>query len=483
MPPQPAPEPSTSSVPPAAIGELQSQLRDTQSSLAGYADKFHLLESLTTEHDGFKHDIELIKEFMEERKREAQAREQQRHNEEFSSDDDDARSVATVVPHELGRVDEEDEEAAAEHEDRRRSSREVGRPRTPEPSLAEFDEDDHPRSKTRSHVPEDVIHRLETLSSQLESALELSRTLQAQQVTAQNTIHLLELKVTELQHHVQATQTKVDNQHEAHQAAIKEAIESVRIPEHEREKERESLTEMINEWKKGVEGKWSSVQEEWSVEKDRLRRARDEWELKTKTFEEGIVSRVESRLSVVQQRDGHPFMNGSAKPNGQGLVTPPSPRSLSSDSMRPRSRKKRNGSSRGRAKSPSQTVTPPANTDSDEDGEPALASNGDSATSPRSRPRSPWTTDESSDSEGHADNTEASRLTLTSIKEKAVIQYPITPESSLVCAKEEPPRLDSSTTGPDGLVTDLVSRTLSHVHAQILNFVYSVLHGTQQPWE
>ena len=405
---------------------------------------------------------------MEERKREAQAREQH-HNEEFSNDDDDARSVATVVPDELGRVDEEDEDAAAEHEDRRRSSREVGRPRTPEPSLAEFDEDDHHRSKQRSHVPEDIIHRLETLSSQLESALELSRTLQAQQVTAQNTIQLLELKVTELQQLVQATQTKVDDQHEAHQAAIKEAIESVRIPEQELENERESLAEMINEWKKGVEGKWSSVQEEWNVEKDRLRRARDEWEMKSKTIEDGIISRVESRLSIIQQRDGHPFINGSAKPNGQGLVTPPSPRSLSSDSMRPRSRKKRNGSSRGRAKSPNQTATPPANTDSDEDEEPVLAPNDGSATSPGSRPRSPWTTDESSDSEGHADNTKSSRLTLTSIKEKAAIQYPITPESSLVCAKEEPPRLDSSLADPDGLPADLVSRTLSHVHAQVLN--------------
>jgi len=283
----------------------------------------------------------------------------------------------------------------------------------------------------------------------------LSRSLQAQQATAQNTIQLLELKVTELQQLVQTTQTKVDDQHEVHQAAIKEAIESVRIPEREKEKERESLTEMINEWKKGVEGKWTSVQEEWGVEKDRLRRAREEWELKTKTIEDGILARVESRLAVIQQRDGHPFMNGSAKPNGQGLVTPPSPRSLSSDSMRPRSRKKRNGSSRGRAKSPSQIATPPTNTDSDEDEEQVSISNAGSATSPRSRPRSPWTTDESSDSESHADNTEASRVTLTSIKEKATVQYPITPESSLVCAKEEPPHLDSSVTGPDRLPKDL----------------------------
>ena len=446
-------------------------MQETQNSLASYAGKFHLLESLITEHDGFKHDIELVKEFMEDRKREAQAREQ-RHNEEFSSDDDDARSVATVVPHELERVDEEDEEAAAEHEDRRRTSREVGRPRTPEPSLAEFDDDDHHRSKPRSHIPEDIIHRLETLSGQLESALELSRSLQAQQASAQNTIQLLELKVTELQQLVQATQTKVDDQHEAHRLAINEAIESVRVPEQEREKERESLTEIINDWKKGVEGKWTSVQEEWSVEKDRLRRARDEWESKAKTIEDGILARIESRLSVIQQRDGHPFMNGSAKPNGQGLVTPPSPRSLSSDSMRPRSRKKRNGSSRGRTKSPGQIATPPANTDSDEDEEPVSISNNGSATSPRSRPRSPWTTDESSDSEAHAENTESSRP--ASIKEKAVIQYPITPESSLVCAKEEPPHLDPSMAGFDGLPKDIVSRTLPYVHAWVLILVYSM---------
>ena len=62
----------------------------------------HVLHSLITEHDGLKQDIELIKEFLVERKREAQVREQ--HGEDFSTDDDDARSVATVIPHELGRV-------------------------------------------------------------------------------------------------------------------------------------------------------------------------------------------------------------------------------------------------------------------------------------------------------------------------------------------------------------------------------------------
>ena len=94
IPPQPAPEPSTSSVPPAAIGKLQSQLQETQSALASYSDKFHILDSLIAEHNGFKHDVDLIKGFIEEYKREAQAREQ--HNKEFSSNNDNAHSVDTI---------------------------------------------------------------------------------------------------------------------------------------------------------------------------------------------------------------------------------------------------------------------------------------------------------------------------------------------------------------------------------------------------
>ena len=123
MPPQPAPEPSTSLVPPAPTGELQSRSQETQNALSSYTNKFHVLDSLIAEHYGFKHDVDLIKVFVEERKREAQAREQHQ-NEEFSSNDNDTRSVATVVPHELERVDE-DEEATAEHEDRHRSNHEV----------------------------------------------------------------------------------------------------------------------------------------------------------------------------------------------------------------------------------------------------------------------------------------------------------------------------------------------------------------------
>ena len=90
---------------------------------------------------------------------------------------------------------------------------------------------------------------------------------------------------------------------------------------------------MINEWKKGVEGKWTSVQEEWSVEKDRLHHTRDEWESRTKMIKDSILACAEACLSLIQPWDSHQFMNETTKLNGQGLVTPPSPHSLSSNSM------------------------------------------------------------------------------------------------------------------------------------------------------
>jgi hypothetical protein len=122
------------------------------------------------------------------------------------------------------------------------------------------------------------------------------------------------------------------------------------VPQQEREKERESLTEMINEQKRSVE---------WSVERDHPCRIGAEQELETKPVEDGTPACVKSRLSLIQQWDSYPFMDGSAEPNGQEPVTPSGHSSLFSDSMRPSSRERY---THGRTKSPSQIATPPANT-------------------------------------------------------------------------------------------------------------------------
>ena len=66
--------------------------------------------------------------------------------------------------------------------------------------------------------------------------------------------------------------------------------------------------QMLNEWKKSVEGQWSSVLEEWATEREGLASAREEWESEVKNadtnlgtaaakFDAGLAS-----LAVVQRQ-------------------------------------------------------------------------------------------------------------------------------------------------------------------------------------
>lgn len=402
----------------SALTELQSQLHETQVSLASHMEKIRTLEGMLAEHEAIKREVSAMRELMEERKREMELlrlqtqsptnlRRQRSHSDDdFASDDDDARSVSTVVPHELERVDEEDEESMAEAEEaERRQRQDEVRPRTPEPTGMGMHEDDDEPSNTSSHlrpqsppapaIPDELAQRLATLSNQLESALELSRSLQQQHTTAQTTISLLESKVATLESLVQATQSQVQAQTETQQELVrsvedvKAAVAAAPAPAPPVEEEpRESITEMLTQWKKSVEGRWSSVQEEWNDERDRLRRAKEEWETRMRQVEtslETTSAKLDSGLaSIASLQVQHHAPNGHAK---LGLVTPPSPRSLSAESTRPRQKKRRSSTSRGRSRTRSESRTRVNGDEHDEA----------SSTSSRLRHRSSWTTDGSDD--------------------------------------------------------------------------------------
>ncbi|KAI0776410.1 hypothetical protein BC629DRAFT_1526090 [Irpex lacteus] len=334
-----APRSSDSS---SALSELQSQLHETQLSLAAHVDKIRTLEGMLAEHEAIKQEVSAMREMMEERKREMellrlrtqspnQLRRHHSHaddqSEEYSSDDDDARSVSTIVPHELERVEEEDEEqlAAEEEEERRRRSNEV-RPRTPEPTGMGMTEDDEER---------DVSPR------QSASAESDSSTHPRQQSTAQTTISVLESKVSALESLAQKeTQQQLVEAAEAARAApaVGNGSDSAA--------EKESLTQIINEWKKSVEGRWDGVQEEWKDERERLRRAREDGISQTANskLDTGLASLASFQVLHRPQPNGHAKLNSSG-----GLVTPPSPRSLSAEST-PRQKKRRTSSTRGRTR-------------------------------------------------------------------------------------------------------------------------------------
>lgn len=485
-----SPDPSSS-----ALNELQSQLHDTQMSLASYMDKIHTLEGMLAEHEAIKREVSAMRELMEERKREMELlrlqtqsptnlRRQRSHSDDdFASDDDDVRSISTVVPHELERVDEEDEESlAADEEAERRQRQDELRPRTPEPTGMGMHEDDDEPSTSSSHlrpqsptapvIPDELAQRLSTLSNQLESALELSRSLQQQHATAQTTISLLESKVATLESLVQVTQSQVQAQTETQQEIVR-SVEDVRAavaaapaPAPPAEEEpKESITEMLNQWKKNVEGRWSTVQEEWNDERERLRRAKEEWEARVRQVETGLestVTKVDSGLASIAsfQVQQHQAPNGHAK---LGLVTPPSPRSLSAESTRPRQKKRRSSTSRGRSRSRS---TSPVQVNGGEHDET-------SSTSSRLRRRSSWATDDSDDA--HHGNGSVKSTDGSEVRSNPNIQYPITPEPSLL---EQPisGRLPAAMTEarPKEPPKDLVS------HAP-LALETLVDHGVQHP--
>lgn len=378
--------PESGTVPVSALSELRSQLHETQESLASHVDKVRALEDMLAEHEAIKSEITTLRELMDERKREfellrhesaslSSAHQANGHHDElrngrYRGEDDDTSSIHTIVPHELERVDEEDEDQLVNEEeydeDRRRRREELGRPRTPEPTGMGMDDDDSPNTKRRhrpSSAPnhdaesvalDELAERLSALSGRIDSAVEFNSSLQAQHAAAQTTISLLQSKITTLEEMVQATQLQLQQQNAAQEAAQAEILKAVREPPGDTE--RESLTAMLNEWKKSVEGQWSAVQEEWSQERERLNKAREEWENRAKSLEMGFDAKVNASVaSIIAVQRHHSFIpNGDIKLNGTaGLVTPPSPVSVASNPGRSKSRRRRSSSCRGRSRSPS----------------------------------------------------------------------------------------------------------------------------------
>jgi hypothetical protein len=465
--PQPAHEPAqpaeSGSVPATSLNELRTQLHETQASLATHVDKVRALEDVLAEHEAIKAEVASLRELMDEHKRESEIfrhaagspsghHDAQLHadmrNGTYPDDDDDAASIHTIVPHGLERVDEEDEDQlAAEDEDdeeRRRRREELGRPRTPEPTGMGMVEDDEESPSTKrghgstSPLPQshdaasaaidELAERLSALSGRIDTAVEFNNTLQAQHATAQTTISQLQTKITALEELVQTTQQQLQQQSSAQEAAQAELLNAVREPA--RDSERESLTAMLNEWKKGLEGQWSVIQEEWSQERERLSKAKDEWESRARTLELGLDAKINSSMAsftVLHRHDRFP--NGDIKiSGGGGLVTPPSPVSVASNSGRTKSRRRRSSSSRGRSRSSSPIS-------SIEMIEGAVGGDEDIGSHPGSRRVSDQYRPSRSPSPSIAESEPES---CSRVLERGA-QYPITPAPSVKDSPEQPP--------------------------------------------
>ncbi|KAF7326400.1 Glycosyltransferase family 69 protein [Mycena venus] len=376
------PAPETGS---PALSELQSQLLTTQSSLASHVDKIRALEGVLAEQEAIKQEVRTLRDLVGVLQQGSAAQEPKGgfdlEDDEGEADDEDsdAHSVSTVMPHALERVDEEDEEEedepvhaddkqdeeheprslSPEHqdifqeheEDREQRRAELGRPRTPEPTnmgmsrnlarsstlrspLAASSSSDASVASPPGPTINELTNRLALLSTQLESALAMSSTLQAQHAAAQSTIVALEDKVKRLEGLVSAVVSSAPSNKET-TGSKNDTTESPAAAE-------SAVTAALLSFKNSLQGQWSSVQEEWAQERERLKRTRDDWENQMRGMvDERIKAKFTNSFPAPMS---YPHANG-------GLATPPSPRSLSADSAHGR-RRRRRSTSRGRSGSP-----------------------------------------------------------------------------------------------------------------------------------
>jgi len=349
------------------------------------------LESIAGEHDDIKREIGMLRDMIDQRKHEMEhegVTQLRKHS--VDEDEDDARSVTTIIPNNQYGDEELDEE---NDEERRQRREELGRPRTPEPSMGLDGDSDgegdigvrgiairghrgtirrawdagipiSESSRNASENPpasretvERLTDRLEQLAAQFESSLELSRELQVKQHAAQEQIASLQAKVEELEALKEAAQNAPPP------VPVEQSNGGAEIPP--------SVVANILDLTKNLEGRWERQREEWEDERERLKAAKEEWERRVRRIEEdltGIREVASSASTSAARADTISALNAKeiaaltaelhdeAPPNrhGESEFAPPSPRSIASDVLRKRKRSQRHRS-RSSSRSPPRT--------------------------------------------------------------------------------------------------------------------------------
>ena len=265
----------------AAFISLQNQLSETQTSLSGQSAKIHNLEDHLGGHETMRNELATIRASMQESKREmelffAGSRGRQlgrgTESDDLEDDEDDARSVLTVT--------ESDGDEARVRE-RRLGERERHRPRTPEPIMNGSSHPAHNSSEDYAKANEELVARIQTLSSEITDAVQLSRTLQSQHGEAMATVKILVERVGVLENGVASRVAETEQRWEV--------------------------------WRSKFEEGWKKERESWEVERERLRGVVREWEeASRRAHEEEEERELNERLS----EDG--FVNDAEEEIDQG---------------------------------------------------------------------------------------------------------------------------------------------------------------------
>lgn len=294
----------------AAFIALQAQLTETQSSLSGHLDKIHYLETQLKEHESLKAEVQMMREQMEESKREMDmvlagyrgrqlGRRGEGEGDDHEDDEDDARSVATLM-------DDEDSKNRVRERRRAHRAKEIGkaeheRPTTPEP-IQEGEIDEEGQNKAAiDQAPKDfealpahvnggltsrekemleqnnhLVSQINTLSTEIAEALSLSQALQSQHAEAMSAVKLLTDRISAL-----------------------ESGMSTKISE-----EVSKAEEKWESWRVKFEENWKQERDGWERERERLKSVVREWEEASRRAHEEEEERQENeRLSEAEYED------------------------------------------------------------------------------------------------------------------------------------------------------------------------------------
>lgn len=291
-----------------SIAALQSQLNETQHSLAGHVGKIRDLEGLLAEHDTIKREVGTLRKQMEDAQRDmdemlrrgregkggaerttdgrespvaAMLEAQEAEDElEEEDDDDDARSTTSVdtIVGGAGKANgvkargiksnnkKVDTTTTTDHGDLLETSG------TPPPSFAEMtapSEADLARERQLQEQNAKLSARLEALSVELDEATKLGQSLRSQHAEASSTIRALEARVQGLEKAVEGRVKEVEGK------VIKE------------------VEERWNGWRETFEESWKKEREGWEVERTKLVEVVREWEEKKKREEEEELAESE----------------------------------------------------------------------------------------------------------------------------------------------------------------------------------------------
>lgn len=320
---QEAADRSTTEAHSATISALQSQLSETQSSLAVHVEKIKSLEAVLAEHESIKQEVSSIKLQMEEAKRDM-GEPSDFHNangfnmlrgfkpRESTDDFDDGASIAS-----MDTVMQGDETDSSKK--RALGSEHVG-PRAP-PDMptglvsedsADLDASQKPEITSVGGTHDQELRaqnaalssRLEELASQLEQALALSRGLQTQHVQVTDTVKTLTERVQTLEKEVEQKTTSTSTPDS--QGLL------------------QSMEGRLTEFKTELEDGWRKERDGLQTEREELRNVVQAWDEANRRMEEQLNAELDDHETASDDADRAGSVLEKSGPSSEaGLPTSP----------------------------------------------------------------------------------------------------------------------------------------------------------------